>query len=133
MFPNIIAIHLCNPDFNFSLNPILISPICQNKFLKGTIQRTLLIYCLFTLRNLLVYYRILDYGNPQLTNQYSSFEVTIFVSYLFRGNIFAALQHFSYAYWPWQPRLQLERRCACGRQTELLERFFLTKNQVLGF
>ena len=70
----------------------------------------------------------LDYGNTQLTNQIPSLEVT---SYLFRGNYFAALRHFSYAYWPWQPRLQIERRRASGRQTELLERFFLTKPQVL--
>ena len=33
----------------------------------------------------------LDYGNTQLTNQIPSLEVTIFVSYLFRGNYFAAL------------------------------------------
>ena len=72
----------------------------------------------------------LDYGNTQLTNQIPSLAVTIFVSYLFRGNYFAALRHFSYAYRPWQPRLQFERRLACGRQMELLERFFLTKNQV---
>ena len=77
-------------------------------------------------------YLYLDYGNTQLTNQIPSLEVTIFVSYLFRGNYFAALRHFSYAYWPWQPRLQIERRRASGRQTELLERFFLTKTQVLG-
>ena len=70
----------------------------------------------------------LDYGNTQLTNQIPSLEVT---SYLFRGNYFAALRHFSYAYWPWQPRLQFERRRASRRQTELLERFFLTKTQAL--
>ena len=61
-------------------------------------------------------YLYLDYGNTQLTNQIPSLEVTIFVSYLFRGNYFAALGHLSYAYWPWQPRLQF-RACA-GRQME---------------
>ena len=41
---------------------------------------------------------ILDYGNTQLTNQIASLAVSIFVSYLFRGNYFAALRHFSYAH-----------------------------------
>ena len=39
-------------------------------------------------------YKSLDYGNTQLTNQIPSLEVTIFVSYLFRGYYFAALRHF---------------------------------------
>ena len=72
---------------------------------------------------------ILDYGNTQLTNEIPSLEVTSFASYLFRGNYFAALRHFLTS---WQPRLQFERRRASRRQTELLERFVLTKTRVLG-
>ena len=68
-------------------------------------------------------------GNMQQTNQIASLVVTNFVGYLFRGNYFAALQHFSYAYWPGQPRLQFEGRRVFGRQTELLERFFHTSSR----